>query len=190
MSKKIKELELSALRKLIGGVKDFVILEPLKVDAATDFEFRKKLRAKKCKVQLVKNSLARKIFEEGGLKVDVWSGPTLLIWGADSVKALSNAVETTLKEVKKDPKAADKFKEKTAVADGEAISIAVAKTRPTRLEAIGGVLDAILGPGGAIAGAVAGPAAQLVGILKAIEEKAPAAGAETPAAAEAPPVAG
>ena len=81
MSKKIKELELSALRKSIGGVKDFVILEPLKVDAATDFEFRKKLREKKCKVQLVKNSLARKIFEEGGLKVDAWSGPTLLIWG-------------------------------------------------------------------------------------------------------------
>jgi ribosomal protein L10 len=183
MSKKIKEMELSALRRSIGGVKDFVILEPLKVDAATDFEFRKKLRDKKCKVQLVKNSLARKIFEEGGLKVDVWSGPTLLIWGAESVKELGKAVESTLKEVKKDPKAPDKFKEKTAVADGQPVTLKVATTLPTRKEAIGAVLDAILGPGAAIAGALAGPASQIAGILKAIEEKAGApAGAEAPAA--------
>jgi ribosomal protein L10 len=113
-----------------------------------------------------------------------------LIWGAESVKELSNAVKTTLKEVKKDPKAADKFKEKTAIADGQAVTIDVASTMPTRKEAIGGVLDAILGPGAAIAGALAGPASQIAGILKAIEEKAPAAGAEAPAAAEAPPVAG
>jgi large subunit ribosomal protein L10 len=186
MSKKIKELELSALRKSIGGVKDFVILEPVKVDAATDFEFRKKLREKKCKVQLVKNSLARKIFEEGGLKIDSWAGPTLLIWGADSVKELGTAVDGVLKELKKDPKAPEKFKEKTAVADGQLVSLAVAKTLPTRKEAIGGVLDAILGPGASLAAALVGPATQLAGILKAIEEKAPAAGAAEAPAVEAP----
>lgn len=185
MSKKIKEMELSALRRSIGGVKDFVILEPIKVDSATDYEFRKKLRDKKCKVQLVKNSLARKIFEEGGLKVDAWSGPTLLVWGADSVKELGNAVDSTLKEVKKDPKAPDKFKEKIAVADGVVVTLKATLTMPTRKEAIGGVLDAILGPGASIAAALTGPATQLAGILKAIEEKAPAAGA-----AEAPTAAG
>jgi ribosomal protein L10 len=57
------------------------------------------------------------------------------------------------------------------------MAIDVMKTVPTRLEAIGDVLGALLGPGAAIAGALTGPATQLAGILKAIEEKeaAPAA---------------
>ena len=172
MSKKIKELELNALRKTFAGVKNYVILEPIKVDSATEFEFRKRLREKKCTARLVKNTLARKVFTENGIQVDnVWSGPTLLVWGGDSVKGLSNAVDGLIKDLKKDPKAPDKFKEKTAVADGQPVTLELAQTLPTRMEAIGGVLAAVLGPGSAIAGALVGPANQLAGVLKAIEEK-------------------
>jgi ribosomal protein L10 len=184
MSKKIKELELTALRKTFQGVKDMVLLEPLKLDSAADFEMRKKLRDKKIRVKMVKNSLVKKVFDENGVKVDPGSGPTLLCWGADSVKELGTAVDAILKDLKKDPKAPLKIKEKTAVADGQPVPLDVAKTLPTRKEAIGGVLAALLGPGSAIAGALVGPANQLAGVLKAIEEKggkteaapAPAAG--------------
>src|SRR5262249_6009549 len=172
MSKKIKELELNALRKTFKGVKDYVILEPMKVDAATDFEMRKKLREKKIRVQLVKNSLVKKVFTENGVQVEPGAGPTLLIWGAESIKDLATAVDGLLKELKKDPKAPDKFKEKTAVAEGQAVPLATAKTLPTRKEAIGQLLAALLGPGGALAGCLVGPANQLAGCLKAIEEKA------------------
>ena len=184
MSKKIKELELNALRKTFQGVKDYVLLEPLKLDSATEFEFRKKLRAKNCKAQLVKNSFAKKVFTENGIAVDVWAGPTLLVWGAGSIKELGTTVDGLLKELKKDPKAPDKFKVKTAIAEGQPVPLDVAKTLPTRQEAIGGVLAALLGPASAIAGCLVGPASQLAGVLKAIEEKggkeeaapAPAAG--------------
>lgn len=184
MSKKIKDLELSALRKTFQGVKDYVVLEPLKVDSATEYEFRKKLREKKCSAKLVKNSFAKKVFTENGIAVDVWSGPTLLVWGAGSIKELGLTVDTLLKELKKDPKAPEKFKVKTAVADGQPVTLDVAKTLPTRLEAIGGVLAALLGPASAIAGCLVGPANELAGCIKAIEEKvgkeeaapAPAAG--------------
>jgi len=185
--KEIKELELNDLRKRFQGVKDYVILEPIKVDAGTEYEFRKKLREKKVAVRLVKNTLAKKVFTENGIAVDVWSGPTLLLWGGESIKDLANSVDGVIKELKKDPKAPDKFKEKTAVADGEAVSLATAKTLPTRKDAIGGVLAALLGPGGQIAGCLTGPASQLAGLVKAIEDKgegaAPAAAAETPAVA-------
>jgi len=174
MSKKIKELELTALRKTFQGVKDYVILEPLKVDAATDFEMRKKLRDKKIRVQMVKNSLVKKVFTENGVQVEPGSGPTLLIWGGESVKDLASAVDTVLKDLKKDPKAPDKFKEKTAVAEGQPITLKVATTLPTRKEAIGGVLGAILGPASQIAACLVGPANNIAGILKAIEDKAPA----------------
>ena len=57
-----------------------------------------------------------------------------------------------------------------------------AKKRPTRAEAIGGVLAAVLGPGSAVAGCLTGPANNLAGILKAIEDKG-AGGEAAPAAA-------
>lgn len=185
MSKKIKELELNTLRKTFQGVVNYVILEPIKVDAATDFEFRRKLREKKGRVQLVKNTLARKVFTENGIEVDGWSGPTLLVWGTDSIKDLSNTVDTLIKEAKKDPKAPDKFKVRTAVADGVPVTFALAKTLPTRQEAIGGVVGSLLGVASAIAGCLVGPANELAGILKAIEEKAPEPAAATPDATPA-----
>jgi large subunit ribosomal protein L10 len=54
---------------------------------------------------------------------------------------------------------------------------------PTREEAIGNLVGAILGPGRKLAAALKGPGGTLGGILKAIEEKAgKAGGGETPAA--------
>jgi large subunit ribosomal protein L10 len=182
MSKKIKELELTALRKTFSGVKNYVILEPVKVDSATEFEFRKRLREKKAKAQLVKNTFLKKVFTENGIAVDGLAGPTLLCWGTDSIKELSTTVDGVIRDLKKDPKAPDKFKVKTAVADGQPVPMDVAKTMPTRLEAIGDVLNALLSAGSNIAGCLTGPAAQLAGILKAIEEKG-----DKPA--EAPPAA-
>jgi large subunit ribosomal protein L10 len=180
MSKKIKEMELNALRKTFHGVRDLVLLEPVKLDSATDYELRKKLREKKIQVKMVKNSLVKKVFTENGVQVDPGSGPTLLIWGTESLKDLSTAVETVIKDLKKDPKAPDKLKEKTAVSEGQPITLEKAKKVPTRKEAIGSLLAAILGPGGALVGCLTGPPSQLAGILKAIEEKgkegAPAAG--------------
>ena len=181
MSKKIKELELTTLRKTFQGVKDYVILEPLKVDAATDFEMRKKLREKKIRVQMVKNSFVKKVFSENGVQAEVGGGPTLLIWGGESVKDLASAVDAILRDLKKDPKAPDKFKEKTAIAEGQPISLKVATTLPTRKEAIGQVLAAALGPASQIAGCLVGPANQLAGCVAAVEEKAK--GGEAPPAA-------
>jgi ribosomal protein L10 len=183
MSKKIKDLELNALRATFNGVKDYVILEPVKVDSATEFEFRKRLREKKCSAKLVKNTFITKVFTENGVAVDGLAGPTLLVWGGSSIKDLSNTVDTLIRDLKKDPKAPDKFKVKTAVADGQKVSLEAAKTMPTRLEAIGSIVAALLGPGSAIAGCLTGPATQLAGILKAIEEKGGKEGEAAPAPA-------
>ena len=174
MSKIVKQLEIDTLRKTFKDVRDYVLLEPVKVDSATEFEFRKKLRGAKVRVKLVKNSYTRKLFQEFGINADAGGGPTLLCWGANSVKELSTAVDTAVKEARKDPKAPEKFKVKAAVADGQTISMELAKTLPTRLEAIGDLLGAVLGPGSSIAGALTGPATELAGILKTIEEKKPA----------------
>ena len=175
MSKKIKELELNNLRATFKGVMDMVLLEPLKLDSATDFELRKKLREKKIRVKMVKNSLVKKVFDENGVKIDAGAGPTLLVWGGESVKELSTTVDSLLKELKKDPKAPERVKVKTAVSEGQPITMEVAKNIPTRKEAIGAIVAAFMGPAQSIAGCLIGPANDIAGILKAIEEKTPAA---------------
>jgi large subunit ribosomal protein L10 len=91
-------------------------------------------------------------------------------------------VDGAIKDAKKDPKAPDKYKVKSAVADGQALTFEVMKTLPTRLEAIGDVVNAILAPGAALAGLLVGPGAQVASILKTIEEKGPAGGEAAPAA--------
>jgi large subunit ribosomal protein L10 len=188
MSKQIKEMELNALRTTFKGVKNYVLVEPLKVDAAADYEFRKTLRGKKIAVKMVKNSLMGKVLAENGVKAEKLSGTNLLCWGAESCKGLATAVEGAVKDSKKDPKAPDKFKiRKDAIAEGETIAFDVMKTLPTREEAIGDVLGALLGAGAELVSAIAGPGAQLASILKTIEEKGPASA--EPAAAPEPPAA-
>lgn len=173
MSKAVKQLELDDLRKQLKDVKDYVLLEPIKLDSATEYNFRKALRTKKVRVKLVKNSYAKKVFAEMGVSAPVLSGPTLLCWGGDSPKALGTAVDGALKESKKDPKAPDKLKERTGIVEGAPMPLKDMMNVPTRLEAIGEIVAAVTAPGSAIAGALTGPASQLASILKAIEEKTP-----------------
>jgi large subunit ribosomal protein L10 len=173
MSKKIKEMEMNALRGTLKGVRDFLAIEPVKVDSATDASFRKSLREKKVRCQMVKNSLAKKIMGDNGAVGEFWSGNILLCWGGDSVKSLANTVDTAIKDAKKDPKGPDKFKVKAAFADAQSVTFEAAKAMPTRLEAIGNVLSSILGPGASIASALTGPGGSVAGILKAIEDKPP-----------------
>jgi ribosomal protein L10 len=181
MSKAIKQMEYTALEQTFSGVRDLVLLSPSKIDSGVDYTFRKQLREKKVRVQMVKNSLAQRVFEAQGVKLDakVWIGTTLVAWGADSIKDLSKAVDGLIKEIeKKDPKQKDKLKVKTAVADGQPVPMATALVMPTRLEAIGEVIAAMLGAVSEIAGGLTGPAAQVASQIATIaerKEEAPAA---------------
>jgi large subunit ribosomal protein L10 len=171
MSKKIKEMELNALRTAFKGVKNYVIVEPIKVDSATDAEFRRALRGKKVAVKMIKNSLMQKVLEENGVKAGNLSGVNLLCFGSDSCKGLATAVTDAIKASKKDPKAPDKYKARGGIAEGEPISIAEMEKIPTREEAIGNIAAAILGPGSTLAAAILGPGSSIAGVLKTIEEK-------------------
>jgi large subunit ribosomal protein L10 len=173
MSKKIKALELAALKSAFGTTKDYVLLEPVKVDAATDYTFRKTLRAKSIRVQMVKNSYAKKLFGEMGVNAgNVWSSTTLLCWGGANMKELSNTIDDAVKASKKDPKAPEKYVIKTAVSEGSPISMEMAKKLPTREEAIANVLGCVLAPGANLAAAILGAGSTMMAVVKTIEENA------------------
>jgi large subunit ribosomal protein L10 len=172
MSKQVKKMQMDVLAKTFKDVKDMVFLSASGIDAITDNKVRLGLRKKNISLLMVKNSLMRRVFTDLGVLPgeEAWAGPTLVAWGAESVKDLSREVETALL---KDVKLKDKVKVKTALAEGQPVPFARALTMPTRKEAIGEIIGMILGPAASIAGCLTGPASQIASQIQTIAEKKP-----------------
>src|ERR1700689_2672430 len=116
MSKIIKQMELTALKKTFDGVRDLIMMKVVGLNAIADNQVRLGLRKKGIHLQMVKNSLARRIFGELGLKIDAgWEGSTTLAWGGTSIAALSKEVEILVKKYDKIVKV------KAAIADGQPV---------------------------------------------------------------------
>lgn len=179
MSKIIKQMEMDALKKEFGGVKNLVFLSQSKLGAIAENQLRLALRKKGVRLHQVKNSLARKVFAELGLdQKHLATGNTVLAWGGESIKQLSKELESAFKDLsKKDPKFNEKVTVKGAIAEGTPVTFAEALKMPTREEAIGDVLAAILSPGSALAGLLIGPGGTVASQIetKSKEETAPAA---------------
>lgn len=178
MSKKIKQLEMDSLKQTFQQVRDLVVLSVTGLDCQADHRFRQELRKKKVRLQVVKNSLARRVFDDLGIKLGSWQGPTVISWGGDSIADLSKAIDEGMKKY-------PKVTVKTAVAEGLECTFKTALAMPTRTEAIGQILSLILGPGAQIAGQIIGPAAQIAGQVQTISEKKPEEEAAAPAPASA-----
>lgn len=165
MSKVIKQMEMDALAKTFQGVRDLVMLSTSGVNAQDDNKMRLALRKKGIRLQVVKNSLAQRIFPVLGLNIAKgWEGPTLLAWGGSSIAELSKELDVLAKQN-------DKIKIKTAVAEGQELTFADALRMPTRTEAIARVVMLAMAPASQLVGQIMGPAAQLAGQIKSIGEK-------------------
>jgi large subunit ribosomal protein L10 len=172
MSKVIKQMELDALKNSLQGFRQFVLLTVNGLSCQADHHLRAGFRKKGVKVQMVKNSLARLVFDQMGIKLPkdspYWVGTTWMTFGPDSVAELSREVQTL---VVKDAKLKDKVKIKGAIAEGQPVPFETALLMPTRAQAIAEIVAMIIGPGGAIAGALSGPAAQVASQVQKISEK-------------------
>ncbi len=166
MSKIIKQMEINALKKNFNGVRDLVMLNVVGLNAIAENQVRLGLRKKGIHLQMVKNSLARRVFADMGLGAGAaWEGSTTIAWGGTSIAGLSKEIEALAKKY-------DKFvKVKTAIADGQEIPFDLAIKMPTREEAIGRIVALALAPASRLAGQIAGPAASLASQIKTISEK-------------------
>jgi large subunit ribosomal protein L10 len=181
MSKQIKQMEMDALKQRFQDVRDLVILTSDKLDCQTDYQMRAGLRKKNIRMQMVKNSLARRVFDELGVKFTrEWTGTTIVAWGAGSLAELSKEFDALSKKYKK-------IQVKGAVSEGQEIEFKQALAMPTRAEAIGRVVGLAMAPAARLMSQILGPGSQIVGQIKSIAEKAPptegAPGAEAAAPA-------
>jgi large subunit ribosomal protein L10 len=175
MSKQIKQMEMDALKKTFHGIQDLVFLSSSGVNCTADNQARLAMRKKNIRLQVVKNSLARRVFNDLGVKLEkCWEGPTTIAWGAGNVAELSRELETLIKKN-------DKIKVKTVLAEGQEISFDRALKMPTRAEAIGMVIALALSPARRVMAQVIAPASTIAGQIKSLSER-PAEGALAAAA--------
>jgi len=182
MSKKIKQMEMDALKQTFGEVRDLVLMTSNGLNAQTENQMRLSLRKKNIRMQMVKKSLARRVFSELGIQVTKpWAGTTVLAWGGSSIADLTRELKDVFKKN-------EKLKFTGAIAEGLEITFEQAEKMPTRAEAIARVIGLALAPASRLVGQLLGPAGRGASQIKTISEKAPA---ETPAPAPEPaPAAG
>jgi large subunit ribosomal protein L10 len=165
MSKVIKQMQMNVLKNDFKDVRDLVVLNVVGLSAINTNSIRLALRKKGIRLQVVKNSLARRVFRDYGIEIkDAWAGATTIAWGSTSVAELSKEVQTVVKKHEK------QIKVKTAVADGTEVPFEMALKMPTRSEAIANVLALAMSPGAQIAAAVLAPGGSLVSAIQGIKD--------------------
>ena len=183
MSKKVKSLIQRELGERFKGVESVAVINPRGIPATRNNQIRRKLRENKLRMTVVKNTLAKRAVDGGDSKLKgfdkLLDGPSAVIYGEASISQLARLL---LDEKKTD----EKLELRGIFFDGEIYAgeegVKTVSTMPTREEAIGRIVAALMGPGSKLAGALKGPGGKLGAILKAIEEKAPKAEEPAPAA--------
>src|SRR5688500_15214023 len=189
MSKLVKDLVTKELTSRLKELEAVAVINPRGIDAVKNHGIRRRLREKGLRMTVVKNTLARRAVEGGKLAGfdKLLDGPSAVIYGKASISAIARQL---LAEKKLD----EKLELRGVFCDGESYvgdaGVTKVSKLPTREEAIGNIVAAILGPGRKLAAALKGPGGTLGAMLKSIEDKAKERGDAAPAAAAAPAPAG
>jgi large subunit ribosomal protein L10 len=168
MSKAIKSLMMSEIRREIGEARDLLVLNTAKLDGVTDNKLRLALRKKGIHLLQVKNSLARRALSESGISLDhALEGPSTLVWGGEDIVSLSKEIAQWVKQVKE-------LEVKGGTADGQAIDAqgfeSLSKS-PGRQELLSQIAGLILSPGARLAAALLGPGGKVAGQVKTLADK-------------------
>jgi large subunit ribosomal protein L10 len=185
MSKKVKSLIEKEIGQRLKDLDAVAVINPRGINAVRNNLIRRKLHDKGLRMTVVKNTLARRATEKTRLKgfETLLDGPSAVVYGKASISAIARLL---LDEKKVD----EKLELRGVFFDGEVYvgedGVKQVSKLPTREEAIGLIVAAILSPGRKLAGALKSPGSKLGAILKTIEEKAKEKeGAAAPAAATA-----
>jgi large subunit ribosomal protein L10 len=181
MSKYVKELMMDQLKTELEGDRSVLILDLKGLDAITEYQFRRDLRKKSIKMRVLRNSLARRVFEDmgiGGLSRFL-EGPSVAVWGGDGVAELAKEISSQVKKLKK-PEIKGGSVDGTVIGPDQLEDIT---KLPSREALIGRVVSLALAPVQRVVSLANAPASGLLGQLKTLSEGAPAGEAEPEAGA-------
>lgn len=169
MSKPVKDLITKEYKSAYADVSSACVVSVIGLNAKATNKLRGALRAKNIKLQVIKNSLARRAFVGVPLSplAEALDGPCALVTGGTSVIDVAKELAAAQKEY-------PELVLKLGILDGDPDLIDVARMAKMkgRDELLAEVAMLIASPGRRLAGAIAGPARRLAGCVKAIIDKA------------------
>ncbi len=168
MSKPLKSMLMSYLKNRYDGVDSACVVDLTGLNVADTEKLREKIRESNGRVEIVKNSLARRAFADTPLKSlgESLTGPCALVTADDSIIDVAKKLVDFAKEFKQ-------VQLKDAVLDGDEVLMSVhdLSKMKSRFEILGDVAGLIWGPGRRLASAIGSPQAKVAGCLKAIADK-------------------
>ena len=169
MSKPVKDMVSRYLRGRYDGVSSACVVDLTGMNVAATEHVRGELRKQDARMEVVKNSLARRAFADTPLAplAESLRGPcALVITGEDLLIDVAKTLVKLAREYKQ-------FGLKEALYEGEAalVTVEALSRMKTRAELFGEVAGLIWGPGRRVAAAIASPAGRIAGCIKAIADK-------------------
>ncbi|MFH1108330.1 MAG: 50S ribosomal protein L10 [Planctomycetota bacterium] len=169
MSKAVKALMTEQLRERYAGMSSACVVELTGLDVQAQEKLRRNLRGKSARLEVVKNSLARRAFRGGPLDPlgAALTGPCAVVTSSGSLIDVAKLLVEAAKEFKK-------LKLKQGVLDGDPmlLSVEAISRMRGRLEILGELAMLLSSPGRAVAGCLQSPQAKIAGCLKAMIDKA------------------
>ena len=167
MSKPVKDLMTQEYQRRYGEMESACIVSVIGLDAISTNRLRGELRAKDLRLQVVKNSLARRAFSDGPMAPvgKALEGPCALVTGGESAIDAAKALvvlQKTYPEIE--------LKLGMMEGDPELIEVEKLAKMKNRVELLGELAGQLLGPGARLAGCLAGPGGRIAGCVKAIGE--------------------
>ncbi len=170
MSKRVKAIIARDLSQRFRGVGQAIFLDFTGLTAEESVAFRASLRGAGCTMNVVKNTITRRVFRESGIELpeDCFSGPTAIVWGEIDALSASKAIANWRKKNRKE------ITLKGGLLDGEPLTANDAEKltkMPTVQELKQLLLNAVAGP---LVGLVAVTNSILSGlpnVLRAIADK-------------------
>lgn len=171
MSKPIKSIMMRDYGSRIGAdTKDAMLISIRGLKAVDNAKVRNQLAKKQIKVTVVRNSLARKSFEQSELAplTELMSGASALAYGGASVIEVAREIVGLIAKF-------PAIELKGAILDGQLFTgkagVEELSRFPTKDEAIARVVTLIVSPARKLVAQIQGPGSGLAGIVKAIETK-------------------
>lgn len=182
MSKYVKDLLTTELKSRYESMDSAVWVELVGADGITTNLFRRDLRNKKMRAEVVKNSIFRRAADASKLSplAKAMSGPAMLVTGGDSAIEVAKVLKDWLPKL-------PMMKLRGAILEGEFIDEKIVvglATMPSKRDLQARVAGLLRSPGGRLASAILSPGGNVAGCLKALVEKLEKAG---PAVSDASP---
>jgi large subunit ribosomal protein L10 len=181
MSKQLKDMIASDIRKRLSGVNDALLVNVIGLNSQNTFNLRKELRSKNIQLLVIKNSLAKRATEGTPLSMafDSCEGSLAVVWGAEDFVSLAKE----LVEIHRKPEF-EKCTPRGGVMEGEKLTAEKVKEIskwPNRAGQISILMGQVLSPGAKLLSQLSGPGDKLLSQIKQKSEgEEPESGAPTP----------